>query len=297
MMILRLRNKLNEERRLHKVVSLLFTIILLGDFTPLFCENVQTGKKTSVELSLALGWNIGCYKETTFANISQGLMSPRFQLGAKIFSGDFLHIISADYFFDTPSSAMTKTAVVYKNFDPVSGENYYEAFQSNLLFHRIHLQYNLVYRPLKTERLDFYVGGNFSCDAFLQYENYPSISGLFSIGPSAFGIYKIDDRNSLSLAASLPLFGYGVRPSYAGCDALLMKYAEEDFLKILTLGNFLSLHNYQSILLNLEYKLKASDYFSIGLGTDFEYVRIAVPKERPFYLVDANFKTFAIINF
>ena len=272
-------------------------MILLGGLTPLFCENAEPQKKTSVELSLSLGWNIGCYKETTFANISQGLMCPRFQLGAKIFSGDFLHIISADYFFDTPSSAMTETAVVYKNFDPVSGENYYEAFQSNLSFHRIRVQYDLVYRPLKTERLDFYVGGNFSCNAFLQFENYPSITGLFSIGPSVFGKYQMDERNSLSLGTSMPLFGYGVRPPYAGCDALLMKYAEEDFLKILTLGNFLSLHNYQSILLNFEYKLKAAKHFSIGLGTDFEYVRIAVPKERPFYLVDADFKTFAIVNF
>ena len=288
MMILRLRNK---------IISLFFTMVLLGGLTPLFCENTQTDQKTSVEISFALGWNIGSYKETTFANISQGLMCPRFQLGAKIFSGDFLHIISADYFFDTPSSAMTETAVVYKNFDPVSGENYYEAFMSNLAFHKIHLQYDCVYRPLKTERLDFYAGGNFSCDAFLQFENYPSITGIFSIGPSAFGTYKIDERNSLRFGASLPLLGYGVRPSYAGCDALLMKYAEEDFLKILTLGNFLSLHNYQSIFLNLEYKVKASDNFTIGVGTDFEYVRIAVPKERPFYLVDANFKTFAIVNF
>lgn len=283
--------------RFRKVITVFFTLILLGGITPVFSETTDLQKKTSVELSLSLGWNFGCYKETSFANISQALMCPRFQLEAKIFSGDFLHIIYADYFFDTPSSAMTETAVVYKNFDPVSGENYYEAFNSELSFHRIRLQYDFAYRPIKTGQLEFYAGGNFSCDAFLQFENYPSITGLFSIGPSAFGKYKIDERNSMSLAASVPLLGYAVRPPYAGCDALLMKYAEEDFMKIFTLGKFLSLHNYQSILLNFEYKLKASEHFSIGMGSDFEYVRIAVPEERPFYLVDANFKTFAIVQF
>ena len=76
-----------------------------------------------------------------------------------------------------------------------------------------------------------------------------------------------------------------------------MKYAEEDFLKILTLGSFLSLHNYQSILLNFEYTVKAAKHFSTGLGLNFEYARIAVPKERPLYYVDGNLKTFAMLNF
>ena len=93
------------------------------------------------------------------------------------------------------------------------------------------------------------------------------------------------------------MLGYGVRPSYAGCDAKLMKYAEENFSKILTLGSFLSIHNYQSVLLNVEYKLKASELFSTGLGFDFEYARIAVPKEKPLYYVNGNLKTFVTFSF
>jgi hypothetical protein len=88
-----------------------------------------------------------------------------------------------------------------------------------------------------------------------------------------------------------------VRPPFAGCDAQLMKYAEEDFMKIFTLGNFLSLHNYQSILLDFEYKLKASQKISTGLGLSFEYSRIAVPKERPLYYLDGSIKTMLSINF
>ena len=109
--------------------------------------------------------------------------------------------------------------------------------------------------------------------------------------------YKINARNSIFVSGGFPLLGYGVRPPYAGCDAELMKYAEEDFLKILTMGNFLSVHNYQSLFLSCDYKLKATNWLSTGLGLDFEYARIAVPKDRPLYYVDGNLRTFISFNF
>ena len=273
---------------------------LLAVIAGLFIITLSTfaeEKKTQVELSFSINWTFGCYKETTFANISQSILAPRFQLDSKIYSGDMLHIITADYYFCKPDSAMTNTAVVYKNFDPVSGETYYEGFQSNLAFHRIRLQYDAAYDVLKNGKYDLYVGGNFACNAYLQLENYPSITGLISIGPTTAFKYKIDDRNSFMVTASSPLFGYGVRPPYAGCDAQLMKYAEENFMKIFTLGDFLSLHNYQSISMGFDYKLRATKNFSTGLGFSFEYSRIAVPKERPLYYLDGNLRTSVSINF
>lgn len=281
----------------------LYAIFLLA----FICSSVITAqeKDSSVELQASIGWTFGCYKEMTFANISESLMSPRYELEAKIKSGNFMHVITADYFFSHPKSAMTTTAVVYKNYDPVSGETYYEAFDSNLSFHKIRLQYDLMYSVLKDKnqgneaniKLELLVGGNFVCNAFLQFEHYPSITGLVSFGPSCAMNYKINERNSILVSGGFPLLGYGVRPSYAGCDAKLMKYAEENFFKILTLGSFLSIHNYQSILLNVEYKLKASELFSTGLGFDFEYARIAVPKEKPLYYVNGNLKTFVTFIF
>lgn len=281
----------------------LYVIFLLA----FICGSVITAqeKDTSVELQASIGWTFGCYKEMTFSNISESLMSPRYQLEAKIKSGNFMHVITADYFFSHPKSAMTSTAVVYKNYDLVSGETYYEAFDSNLSFHKIRLQYDLMYSVLKDKnqdearnrKLDLLVGGNFACNAFLQFEHYPSITGLISLGPSCAMNYQINERNSIFISGGFPLLGYGVRPSYAGCDAKLMKYAEENFFKILTLGSFLSIHNYQSILLNVEYKLKASELFSTGLGFDFEYARIAVPKEKPLYYVNGNLKTFVTFIF
>ena len=277
--------------------ALLFVLLNICVSNKVFARESSTDENRSVELSFSINWTFGCYKETTFSNISQDLLAPRFQLDTKIITGSFLHKITADYFFCRPKSNMTQTALVYKNYDPVTGETYYEGFKSNLAFHRIRLQYDLAYDIFKNDRFELYVGGNFACNAFLQFEHYPSITGLLSIGPTSAFNYKLNERNSFSVMCSLPLFGYGVRPSYAGCDAQLMKYAEEDFLKILTLGNFLSLHNYQSILLGVDYKIRATQNFSTGLGLSFEYTRIAVPKERPLYYLDGSFKTMAAINF
>ena len=254
-------------------------------------------KKTEVELSLSLNLNFGCYKESTFSNISQSILAPRFQLDSKFYTKNFLHIITADYFFCRPDSAMTRTTVIYKTYDPVTGASYYEPYNSNLSFHRIRLQYDLGYRLLKNDKMDFYIGGNFACNAYLQFENYPSITGLVSLGTSAAFRYKFNERHSLFLTSSIPLLGYGVRPSYAGCDAQLMKYAEEDFMKILTLGNFMSIHNYQALYFNLEYKYKVAKHFSAGVGFEFEYSRIAVPMERPLFFVDGCIKAAATVTF
>ena len=275
----------------------LFAVVMLTMCASGFLFANEKEKKTHVDLSFSINLNLGCYKESTFSNISQSLLAPRFQIDTKIYSGNFLHIITADYFFCKPDSAMTRTTVIYRNYDPITGVPYYETSNSSLSFHRIRLQYDMGYKVLQNKKYSFYVGGNFACNAYLQFENYPSITGLLSIGPSTAFKYNFNDRHSILISGSMPLFGYGVRPSYAGCDALLMKYAEEDFLKILSLGNFLSLHNYQALYFDVDYKFKVAKHFSAGLGFGFEYSRIAVPQERPLYFVDSCLKATAKINF
>lgn len=250
-------------------------------------------EKTSVELTASINWTFGSYKESSFSNISQVFFTPRIQLETKITRGNFMHKIIADYFFTKPNSSMTDTAVVYKTYDPVTGEEFYQASVSSLSFHRIKLQYDLSYGVFENQKFQVYAGGFFACNAYLQFENYPSITGLFSLGPVCTANYIIDERNSLSLTGGIPLIGFGVRPPFAGCSAELMKYAEENFLKIFTLGNFLSIHNYQSIFLDFTYNLKATEHFSTGMGLNLEYSRIAQPSERPLYYVDSNFKVFA----
>ena len=272
---------------------IIFALIILLFLPAAFGEQ----KKTSVDVAFSIDWTFSCYKETTFSSISQSLLSPRFQLETTIRSNDFMHKITLDYFYAKPTSAMTTTAVTYRNFDPITGESYYEPFESRLQFHRIRVQYDLLYGVKQMGKSTFYAGGNLSSNVYMQFENYPSITGIVSLGPSGGFDYQINEQNKVSVACALPLFGYGVRPSYAGCDARLMKYAEEDFMKILTLGNFLSLHNYQAILLNADYKIQVTKNFALGVGSNFEYSRIAVPKERPLYYLNGSFNTKATMSF
>lgn len=272
---------------------IIFALIILLFLPAAFGEQ----KKTSVDVAFSIDWTFSCYKETTFSSISQSLLSPRFQLETTIRSNDFMHKITLDYFYAKPTSAMTTTAVTYRNFDPITGESYYESFESRLQFHRIRVQYDLLYGVKQMGKSTFYAGGNLSSNVYMQFENYPSITGIVSLGPSGGFDYQINEQNKVSVACALPLFGYGVRPSYAGCDARLMKYAEEDFMKILTLGNFLSLHNYQAILLNADYKIQVTKNFALGVGSNFEYSRIAVPKERPLYYLNGSFNTKATMSF
>ena len=274
-----------------KIICLIAAMLFLQ--AAIFAEQ----EDTSVEIGISVNWTFGCYKESTFSSISQGFLAPRFQLDTVINSKSFIHKITMDYFFARPQSAMTKTSVVYKNYDPVSGETYYEGFESNLMFHKICVRYDLNYRIASNEKMDFAVGGSFSTDAYLQFSHYPSITGLFSLGPSCSFDYRFDDKNSLSVSGGIPLVGFGVRPPFAGCDAQLMKYAEENFMKIFTLGKFLSLHNYQSIFVDCDYKVQAGRLFTLGVGLGFEYSRIAVPKEKPLYYLDGSFKTFGRITF
>ena len=53
------------------------------------------------------------------------------------------------------------------------------------------------FSTLTNQKLDLLVGGNFVCNAFLQFEHYPSITGLVSFGPSCAMNYKINERNSM----------------------------------------------------------------------------------------------------
>ena len=89
-------------------------IIVLG-FLLFLPQAFAEQKKTTVDIGFSIDWTFGCYKETTFSSISQSLLSPRFQLDATIRSNDFMHKITLDYFYAKPTSAMTETAVSYRN--------------------------------------------------------------------------------------------------------------------------------------------------------------------------------------
>ena len=270
-------------------------LIFFSIFTvKLFC-NESVIKDFSVGINVGL--NLGAYKESTCSVVTQKILAPKIGLDFKIKTEDFLHIVQMEYSFINPISNQTKQKLIYKEYDPITGEPYISEYESNLVMHRINFAYDMQYLINKGAATPVYVGGSFQTNAYLQFENYPSITGLISLGPSVSGINKFGNRNTINWYGTIPVFGYGIRPPFAGCDALLMKYAEEDPLKIITLGSFLSLHNYQAIFTNIEYFFDVNSWLQLSAGLDFEYSRIAVPEARPLYYCTGNIKAGAQVSF
>ncbi len=90
---------MTEKNSAKKSVYIFFIVLMafLSSAT-ISAATIPTEQKSSVELSFSISWTFGCYKETTFANISQDFLSPRIQFDTKIYSGNFMHKITLDYF-------------------------------------------------------------------------------------------------------------------------------------------------------------------------------------------------------
>jgi hypothetical protein len=90
----------------------------------------------------------------------------------------------------------------------------------------------------------------------------------------------INQENHFTFSAGVPFFGYTLRPPYAGADAAIMKYAEESPLRLFTLGNVVSLHNYWALFGDLKYHHKVNQLLSLYSGLGFELSHINIPRPR-----------------
>lgn len=232
-------------------------------------------------VSMSVGWNVGAYKEATCGQIIQRLSDPRFQLGASFRRGSLTHVIQADYSASAPGSVMTEVPVIYQEYDPLTGEPYYAPILSSCRAHRASLSYALLADGVRGERSGLSLGGEIRADAYVQLANYPSVTGIVSVGPRATHAVRMSPRDAFEASATVPIVGWAVRPPYAGADALLMKYAEESPLRVVSLGRVVSLHNYQAVFLSADYRHRVSGSITLRTGVDLEASRIAVPAGRP----------------
>jgi hypothetical protein len=179
-----------------------------------------------------------------------------------------------------------QTAVLLQTYDPTEGEAYLFAYYPEYLSIRGYLEYALDYRLWGNGTFPGYLGGAFRADTYMQFAYYPSITGLVSLGLHATQKWIINSENNLALSVSFPIAGYAVRPPYAGTDAALMKYADEEPIKIITLGEFISLHNYWAVFTDVKYHHKVNSLLSLYSGMGFELSRINFPRPR----MDAIFR-------
>jgi hypothetical protein len=171
-------------------------------------------------------------------------------------------------------------AVLAQDYDPQKGEAYYWAYLPQYLALRAYLEYALDYRLWGSQTFPGFLGGAFRADTYLQFAHYPSITVLASLGIHAAQKWIINGENVLTLSAGFPLFGYAVRPAYAGADEALVKYSSESPMKIITLGRFVSLHNYWAFFGDLKYQHKVNGLIKLYTGLGFEVSRINFPRPR-----------------
>jgi len=246
----------------------------------------STEEKKPFRIGARIGYSFSGYHEETYSPVNRYLNTLTYILDGNIEKSNFLHSFNIGFFMGNAEMATGEKSVLRQDFDPQKGEPYYYAQLQQYLFIRGYLEYALDYRLWGNDTFPGYFGGNFRADTYMQFAIYPSITGILSLGLHATQKWIINSKNSLIFSMGFPVFGYAVRPAYAGADYALIKYSAEKPIKIITLGDIASLHNYWAVFGDLKYHHKFNTLLSLYSGLDFELSRINFYRPR----IDAIFR-------
>ncbi|MCL2879162.1 MAG: hypothetical protein FWF29_02850 [Treponema sp.] len=251
-------------------------------FILLTCNAVLSMAQT-VDKPCQIGGGLGCsfagYREDTYTPINRRLNTVSFFLNGNVVKEKLLHSFDAGFFMGY-SQASSDAAILMQDYDPQTGAVNDVAFYPRYRTVRGYLEYALDHRFWGNNAFPGFLGGAFRADAYLQFANYPSITGLVSLDLHATQKWIINSESAVTFAAGFPIFGFAVRPPYAGADQALIKYAASQPLKILTLGRVISLHNYWAVFGDIKYQHSINSFVAMYSGLGFELSRINFPKPR-----------------
>jgi hypothetical protein len=215
-------------------------------------------------IGAALGCSFTGYREETEAPINRYLNALTFVIDANIEKGSFLHSFNFNFY-----SGNARTASPYKGYS----QKQYNAARGVF-------EYALDYRLWGNQTFPGFLGGAFRSAVYIttvddiQYQ-IPTGYGLFSLNAHVTQKWIINGKNTLSLSAGFPVFGYAVRPPYAMLDELWEKYLNEKaYLKFITLGKIAGFHNCWAFFGDLEYQYKFTRLLSLYSGLGLELSRI-----------------------
>ena len=263
----------------------LFLLLILVFNIGMIAAQTQTDEQTPVKerpyrIGAALGYSFSGYREETYSQINKYLNTLTYTIDGNIEKKKLLHSLNMEFFMGNAESKTPMEPVLMRDFDQVSGEAYYMASFPQYMYIRAYLEYALDCRLWGTASFPGYLGGAFRTDTYLQFAYYPSITALMSLDIHASQKWIINRENELILCLGFPLFGFAVRPPYAGADQAIIKYASEEPFKIITLGKIVSLHNYWALFGNLKYQHRINPLLSLYSGIGFELSRINYPRPR-----------------
>jgi hypothetical protein len=257
------------------VMTALFLFVVIGKITA-----QSLSEEKPFRIGASLGYSFSGYREETYAPVNRYLNNLTFIIDGNIEKGNFFHSLNTGFFMGNAEMDGGEKAILRQDYDPQKGEAYYLANIQQYLYIRGYLEYALDYRLWGTNVFPGFLGGSFRADAYIQFAHYPSITGLFSLDLHASQKWIINPENKLSLSIGVPLFGYAVRPAYAGADYALIQYSAQEPLKVITLGEIVSLHNYWAVFGDLKCHHKINSLLSLYSGLGFELSRINFPRPR-----------------
>jgi len=233
-------------------------------------------------IGVSLGYSFSGYREATYTDVNRLLNTLTFVLDGNIEKGKFLHSFNAGFFMGDSQIAADEV-FIWRDIDHQTGEAFYQAENPRYAAIRGYFEYALARRLWGNDIFPGYLGGTIRTDTYLQFANYPSITGLVSLNLHITQKWIIDNENCLTLSLSVPVFGYAVRPPWAGADGALLKYAAQqpmNIMGILGMGRITSLHNYWAVFGSIKYQHKVNSLISLYSGLGFELSRINFPRPR-----------------
>ena len=256
-------------------------------------EIVAAEKLQPYRIAFSLGYSFTGYREESYSLVNMYLNALTYNLYGNIEKGSFFHSLNIGFYMGNSEMKTPPTAVLSMDYDPLVGEAYYFAHFPQYLAIRGNLEYALDYRLWGNDVFPGYLGGAFRTDAYMQFAYYPSITGAFSLGLHATQKWIINPQSRFVLSMGIPVFGYALRPAFAGADGALLQYTEENPIKIITLGEIVSFHNYWSIFGDLKYHHAVNKLLSLYSGLGFELSRFNFHRPR----IDAIFRLNSGISF
>lgn len=255
-------------------------------------EKIMASKAS---IGLSLGINLGAYREETYANAMQSIEALSLSVHGEIPQGRLLHRFNLFWYLTEPDSVLSRQAVLLEDFDPISGNSLLIVHHLPVIATRGCIDYQLGWHLEGREQLPLWLGFRTRVDLHLQFAHYPSVNVWTHLGPAFTMKWLVNDKNTLSLSAASPLFGWALRPPYAGADALMMQYAEDSPLKILSMGGITSLHNHLGLDSTISWQHEVNQALALSFESTLHLNRFTQP--RPRKDVEWVFKTSAVYTF
>jgi len=230
-------------------------------------ETVETPIKPAAEnlfhrIGMGLGYSFIGYREETDLPLNRYLDTLNFNINGNIEKNKFYYSLNFGFLMGETDPLQIK-----------NDEDYFTYYQKEAVFIKVFLENALDYRLWGNNVFPGYLGGAIRGDFYyssMQEAYYYSLTVLCSLDLHITQKWIISDGKKLVFSASIPFFGYAIRPPYYG-----LFYAPLDSEERVT-----SFHNYIAVFGDLKYHHKISELFSFYLGLGFELSNITFPQPR-----------------